>query len=84
MVQVEQMNGTVEEFCTQNEVEDTIFDKIHRKRFFLAEAAPICNGPLRQVFGYLAVSPAASAILDGTYEYPMDFDPATKALCQAC
>ncbi len=83
-VQVEQSNGTVEEHTTQSAVEETIFDEIHRKQFFLAEDAPICKGDLREASGYQALTQMARNILNGTYSYPMGFDEATKTLCQAC
>ena len=35
--------GTLIEHATQEMIEDAIFNNIHRKRFFLAEAAPSCN-----------------------------------------
>lgn len=35
--------GTLIEHATQETIEDAIFNNIHRKRFFLAEAAPSCN-----------------------------------------
>ena len=49
-VQVEDAEGNVEVLSTQQEVHDAIWSNIHRKRFFLAEEAPICNGSLREVF----------------------------------
>jgi hypothetical protein len=33
-------NGTVAEHVTQKTVQQAIFDNIHRKQFYLAEAAP--------------------------------------------
>ena len=59
-----------------------IFENIHNKRFHLAEAAPICNGRLRGEFGYNAISQTAQDILDGTYSFPVDFDEATRELCE--
>ncbi len=55
-----------------------------KKRFYLAEEAPMCSGPLRGSFGYNAVSPIAKMILDGTFEYPPDLDKATKEILQEC
>jgi hypothetical protein len=52
-------------------------------QFYLAETAPICNGSLRQDFGFSATSAVAQQVLDGTNDYPEDFDTATKELCQA-
>jgi hypothetical protein len=61
-----------------------IFDNIHRKRFFLAEAAPPCNGPLQGLFGYKAHMITAQRILNGTYTFPEDFDQATTEICKEC
>jgi hypothetical protein len=41
-------------------------------------------GPLRGSFGYNAVIPIAKMILDGTFEYPPDFDKAMKEILQEC
>ncbi len=57
---------------------------IHRKRFYLAEEAPICSGPLRGQFGYNTTTPTARAILVGTYQYPPEFDEATKEILKEC
>jgi hypothetical protein len=35
-------------------------------------------------FGYNAVRRTVRAILDGTYEYPPDFDQATQGICEEC
>jgi hypothetical protein len=72
------------EHTTQALVQEAIFDNIHCLRFFLAEVAPICQGPLRGWFGYNTVSRTAHAVLDGTYVYPNDFDEAAKEICQEC
>ena len=65
---------------TQDSVEQTIFNKIHEKRFTLAGEAPICNGKLFTQFGYTATTPASKAVLDRTYSTPADSDMATKEL----
>lgn len=83
-VQVEDSQGAITDYNTQEGIQEAIFSEIHQKRFFLAEAAPICNGALRGEFGYLAISRTARAILEGTYNYPEYFDSATKSLCLAC
>jgi hypothetical protein len=72
------------EHVTQESVQKAIFDNIHRKRFFLVEAAPACNGPLRGLFGYNANTITAQRILNGTYTFPEDFDRATKEICKEC
>jgi hypothetical protein len=76
--------GTLTENTTQESVQQAIFDNIHQKRFFLAEAAPICTGRLRGQFGYNAVTRTAKAILKGSYVYPEDFNHATKEICLEC
>ena len=83
-VQVENADGTVVEYTNQAELEKAIWDNIHRKRFILAEDAPLCSGNLRGEFGYNAVSPSAVSILAGTYIYPEGFDEATKEILQEC
>jgi hypothetical protein len=76
--------GTLSEHLTEESVTEAIFTNIPRKRFFLAEAAPICSGALRGQFGYNATSRTAKAILDGTYKFPPDFDQATKEILLEC
>ena len=46
--------GTLSEHLTEESVTEAIFTNIPRKRFFLAEAAPICSGALYGQFGYNA------------------------------
>jgi hypothetical protein len=77
-------SGTLTEHATQESVQQTIFDNIHRKRFYLAEAAPACNGRLRGLFGYNATTITAAHILAGTYNFPEDFDQATREICEEC
>jgi hypothetical protein len=79
-VQVEGVNGTVTEYTGKDELENAIWDNIHRKRFILAEDTPLCSGKLRGEFGYNTISLAASSILAGTYEYLDDSDEATKEI----
>ncbi len=83
-VQMEGVDGTVTKYTGKDELENAIWDNIHRKRFILAEDAPLCSGKLHGEFGYNAISPAAALILAGTYEYPDDFDKATKEILQEC
>lgn len=84
LVQVLEENGRVTEYQTQEQVLEAIWNEVHRKRFHMAEEAPICQGHLRGDFGYNAVSPTAQAILEGKYQFPPDFDSATKELCMEC
>jgi predicted transcriptional regulator len=80
-VQVEDEKGNTQLFTTQEEVHEAIWSNVHRKRFFLAEAAPICKGELRDSFGYNADTGAGEAVLSGTFEYSEDFELATKKIC---
>ena len=82
VVQVEDEEGNTEVFTSQADIHEAIWGNIHRKRFHLAEAAPICNAPLREVFGYNADTEAGEAVLAGTYEFDPDFDEATKRICE--
>jgi hypothetical protein len=77
-VQVEDSNGVITNYTTQNGIENAIWSNIHQQRFFLAEDAPICQGDLRQEFGYLANTDAAQAVLNGEYVPSNPIDPATK------
>jgi hypothetical protein len=83
-VQVEHGDGTTEEYTGQEEMQEAIWDNIHRKRFHLAELAPLCQEPLRGTFRYNAICQTSQEILDGMYEYPPEFDEATKEILQEC
>jgi hypothetical protein len=61
-------------------VHKAIFNEVHRKRYNLAEEAPICQGGLRGQFGYTSTSPTAKMVLDGTYDFPPNMDMATREL----
>jgi hypothetical protein len=61
-------------------VQETIFNEVHRKQYYLAEEAPICQGAFRGQFGYTATSPTARSVLDGTYDFSPDMDAATREL----
>ena len=83
-VQVEQPVGTVEESTGQENLQEAIWNNIHKKRFHLAESAPLCSGNLRGTFGYNAICQTLQKILDGMYAYPKDFDQATKEILMEC
>jgi hypothetical protein len=83
-VQVEQGDGTTEEYTSQAELQEVIWDNIHRKRFHLAELAPLCQEPFCGTFGCNAICDTSQKILDGTYDYPQDYDKATKEILQEC
>ena len=74
----------VDEHTDQATVQEAIWANIHYKRFYLAEEAPICQGQLRSDFGYNAATCVAEDILEGRYEFPEDFDQATRELCEEC
>jgi hypothetical protein len=79
-VQVEDGAGRLINYKTKESVQEAIFTEIHRKRYNLAEEAPICCGALRGQFGYISTSPTAQTVQDGTYVFPPDMDKATKEL----
>jgi hypothetical protein len=79
-IQVEAKGGAILERTTQDAVENTIFTKIHEKRYTLAGEAPICNRELFNQSRYTANTPASKAVLDGTYKVPAGTDTATTAL----
>ncbi len=79
-MQVEDGAGGVLDFDTEEAVQEAIFNEVHRKRYNLAEEAPICQGALRDQFGYTATSPTARSVLDGTYQFPPHMDAATREL----
>jgi hypothetical protein len=62
-VQVEQVEGTVDDIKGKGKFHEAIWENIHPKRFYLAEEALMCSGPLRDAFGYNSISPTARAIL---------------------
>ncbi len=82
MVQVKDEDGNVESFSSQDEVHEAIWSNIHRKRFFLAETAPICSGHSRELFGYNSDTIAAEEVLDGTYNLEEITDTATWDICE--
>ncbi len=79
-IQVEGEGGAIMERNTQDTVEQSIFSKVHEKRYTLAGEAPICNGTLFQEFGYTANKHASKAVLDDTYVAATNIDSATTEL----
>jgi hypothetical protein len=75
---------TVEEHTGQEDLQEAIWNNIHKKRFHLAESAPLCTGNLRGTFGYNAIFQTSQEILDGTYNYPQDFIQAFKEILMEC
>jgi hypothetical protein len=83
-VQVKQGDRTTREYTSQEELQEAIWDNIHRKRFHLAELAPLCQYLLRGTFGYNAICQTSQEILDRTYKFPPEFDAATREILQEC
>ena len=81
-VQINWDRGEIYEATAQKIVHEAIWDDIRRKRFFLAEQAPIYQGSLRGDFGYTDFSPTAKKVLEGRYEYPEEFDLETRELLE--
>ena len=77
-------DDNVDEHTTQATVHEAIWANIHYKRLYLAEEAPICQGQLRRDFGYNAATRVAADILEGRYDFPEEFDEATRELCEEC
>ena len=77
-VQSSTEDGGIVDFIGQDKAENAIWDIIHKKRFHLAEQAPIFQGRLRGDFGYLAITPATRQVLSGTYKYPPGCYPETQ------
>ncbi len=75
---------TLMEHVTQQSVQQAIFENIHQKWFYLAEAAPVCNGRQCRLFGYNAITITVKHVLEGTFPYPEDFDQATRKICKEC
>ena len=73
-VQVKQADDTTYEATGQKEVDDTIWNEIHGKRFYIAEQVPFCQGKLRGDFGYMANNEAGQAVLNGSYQCPEGTD----------
>lgn len=72
----------VDEIKTKDGVFATVSENL-AERFRLAFSAPACQpGQLFDDIGFLGDTEAASRILENTYEYPPDTDPATKLLLQ--
>jgi hypothetical protein len=81
---VPQEDGGVIEHTSQEDLHKAIWSNIHRKRFYLAEEAPLRSSNLRGKFGYNANTKIARAVLAGSYEYPPDFDQATREIFEEC
>ena len=78
VVQATKDDGRVVDIEGQQAVEDAIWDRIHRQRFYGSESAPICQGELRGEFGYMANTVAARNVLKGAYQFPAGMHEGTK------
>jgi len=79
-VRIKQGDNTVEV-----NTEDGIFTHVSEhlsERFRLAFSAPCYRGGLFDDVGFIGDTAAARAILEGTYVYPPDTDPATRLLLE--
>ena len=65
-------------------MQEAIWEEVHCKRFYLEEQARICQGRLCDDFVYTAISPTTREVLNGTYNYLVDFDESTGELCDDC
>ncbi|KAL7545328.1 hypothetical protein ACHAWF_008680, partial [Thalassiosira exigua] len=82
-VQTVESDGSTREVRDKEGVKSAIWGGVHKKRFYLAEQAPICNGNLRGKFGYRAATPASKEVLEGTFDYDEEeMDDATRDLLQ--
>ncbi len=67
------------EYKTQEEVFQAVSATLV-ERFHSALIAPCHRGKFFEDVGHLANGPVARQILEGTYKYPQDLDPATQLL----
>ncbi len=72
-------DGGFSEFTTKEDVFLAVSETLV-ERFQLALIAQCHQGTFFQDVDHLADSPAAQQILEGTYKYPQDLDPATLLL----
>ncbi len=72
-------DGGFDEFKTKEGVEGAVTPKI-MERFQSALVAPCHQGSFFEDVGPLANRPVSQQILEGTYKYPQDLNPATRFL----
>ena len=65
-VQVEDENGGILEFDTQEEVQNAIFNEVHWKWYNLVGEALICKGSLRGQLSYMLTLPRAHSVFRQT------------------
>ncbi len=78
-VKVPTLDGGLEEFKTKEGVFQAMIP-ILQERFQAALVAKCHRGTFFDDIGHLADGPVAWQILEGTYIYPVDLDPATHHL----
>ena len=67
------------------DTEDGVFDAVSAgiaSRYRLARSAPAYSGQLFNDLGFVGDTAAAAAILEGTYVFPPNLDPATRLLLE--
>ena len=75
------VDSEVEEYTVQEDVEQAI-QRECEIRFTLAHSAPIMKSLLGERLRYLSDESLAKSIITGTYEIPMDLDPATRLILE--
>ena len=73
-------DGNITEYTDHDGIHNVIWDNVQNKRFFLAELAPICNGHLKDQFGYCADTEHAKAVLEGNYSASEPINQATAEI----
>lgn len=73
-----------QELHTKEEVEEAIFNEVHRDRFRQAESAPICQAPLFGDFGYSACTQHAEDVFEGKYANIDHIDSFTRDIFLEC
>ena len=75
------VNGEVKEYIVQEDVEQAI-QRECEIRFTLTHSAPIMTSLLGERLQYLSDKSLAKSIIMGTYEIPLDLDPATRLILE--
>jgi hypothetical protein len=75
------VNGEIRDYIVQDNVEQAI-QRECKIRFTLAHSALIMMSLLGEQLRYLSDESLARSIIMGTYEFPLDLDPATKLVLE--
>jgi hypothetical protein len=75
------VNGEVKDYIVQEDVKQAI-QRECKIRFTLAHSAPIMKSLLGDWLRYLSDEPLARSIIMGTYDFPLDLDPATRLVLE--